>query len=78
MSAQSDHSLEFLLAFDGRRHLFESGYWVKFEIKRAEPTGNGRKACAIHSRCTIRMAGGWSGSTMPMAFPPAPDGSSAR
>lgn len=38
MSAQSDHSLEFLLAFDGRRHLFEGGYWVKFEIKRAEPT----------------------------------------
>ena len=38
MSARSDHSLEFLLAFDGRRHLFEGGYWVKFEIKRAEPT----------------------------------------
>lgn len=35
MSDQSpDHGLEFLLAFDGRIHHLEEGYWLKFEIKR--------------------------------------------
>jgi hypothetical protein len=29
-----DHGLEFLLAFDGRIHLLEKGYWLKFEVKR--------------------------------------------
>ncbi len=31
-----DHTLEFLLAFDGRIHHFEGGYWIKFEIKCVE------------------------------------------
>ncbi len=34
----ADHTLEFLLAFDGRRHWYERGYCLKFEIKRIEPT----------------------------------------
>lgn len=29
-----DHTLEFLLAFDGRIHVLEQGYWLKFEVKR--------------------------------------------
>lgn len=29
-----DHGLEFLLAFDGRVHRLEDGYWLKFDIKR--------------------------------------------
>jgi len=33
-----DHTLEFLLAFDGRIHHLERGYWIKFEIKRVEAT----------------------------------------
>jgi len=33
-----DHTLEFLLNFDGRVHWYEGGYWVKFEIRRGEPT----------------------------------------
>jgi len=33
-----EHTLEFLLAFDGRVHWYPQGYWVKFEIKRVEPT----------------------------------------
>ena len=38
-SAISDeHALEFLLAFDGRVHHLEQGYWLKFEIKRSAPT----------------------------------------
>lgn len=30
----TDHGLEFLLAFDGRIHHLERGYWIKFEITR--------------------------------------------
>ena len=30
----SEYTLEFLLAFDGRIHHLEEGYWIKFEIKR--------------------------------------------
>jgi hypothetical protein len=33
----SEHTLEFLLAFDGRIHWLEQGYWLKFEIKRVDP-----------------------------------------
>lgn len=34
----SDHTLEFLLAFDGRAHYFEEDYWIEFEIGRVQPT----------------------------------------
>ncbi|MDN5850182.1 MAG: DUF6516 family protein [Nitrococcus sp.] len=33
-----EHTLEFLLAFDGRRHWYPSGYYVKFAIRRVPPT----------------------------------------
>jgi Family of unknown function (DUF6516) len=32
----SDYGLKFLLAFDGRIHHLEEGYWIKFEIKRVK------------------------------------------
>jgi hypothetical protein len=31
-----DHTLQFLLDFDGRVHHLEEGYWIKFEIKRVK------------------------------------------
>jgi hypothetical protein len=34
----SDHGLEFLLAFNGRIHHLERGYWLKFEIVRVAVT----------------------------------------
>jgi len=34
----SEYGLEFLLAFDGRIHHLEEGYWIKFEIERVEAT----------------------------------------
>ena len=34
-----DHGLEFLLAFDGRIHHLEEGYWLKFEIMRVAAAG---------------------------------------
>jgi hypothetical protein len=36
----SDPGLEFLLAFDGRIHHLERGYWLKFEIARVRVTTN--------------------------------------
>ena len=33
-----EHTLEFLLAFDGRIHRYARGYWVKFEFRRVDPT----------------------------------------
>lgn len=33
-----DHGLEFLLAFNGRIHHLEKGYWIKFEITRVQAT----------------------------------------
>lgn len=38
VSRRAEHTLEFLLAFDGRRHWYEDGYFAKFEIKRVQPT----------------------------------------
>ena len=35
--SDGDHTLEFLLAFDGRRHWLEQGYCLRFEIKRVKP-----------------------------------------
>ena len=34
----TDFGLEFLLAFDGRIHYLEKGYWLKFEISRVAAT----------------------------------------
>lgn len=36
----SDLGLEFLLAFDGRIHHLERGYWLKFDIARVDATPN--------------------------------------
>lgn len=37
-ATSNEHSLEFLLAFDGRVHVLSEGYWTKFEIKRVAKT----------------------------------------
>jgi hypothetical protein len=34
----AEYALEFLLAFDGRIHHLDGGYWIKFEIKRVKAT----------------------------------------
>lgn len=38
MIKSDEHTLEFLLAFNGRIHRYAQDYWVKFEIKRVEAT----------------------------------------
>lgn len=35
---KNEYTLEFLLAFDGRIHWLEEGYWLKFEVRRIEAT----------------------------------------
>ena len=34
----AEHTLEFLLAFNGRIHRYPGGYWLKFEIAKATPS----------------------------------------
>ena len=38
MRDPQEHTLEFLLAFDGRVHWYSEGYFAKFEIRRVGPT----------------------------------------
>ena len=38
MKISDEHTLEYLLAFHGRMHHLERGYWLKFEIMRVPPT----------------------------------------
>jgi hypothetical protein len=38
MEETPEHTLAFLLEFDGRVHWLEEGYWLKFEVRRVEPT----------------------------------------
>ena len=57
----SEHALEFLLDFDGRIHLLEKGYWLKFEIKRvlrteARPHGLSY-SFTLHAPDGVRLVG---------------------
>jgi hypothetical protein len=38
MDEPQEHTLEFLIAFDGHVHWYSQGYFTKFEIRRVEPT----------------------------------------
>lgn len=38
MNEPQEHTLEFLIAFDGHIHWYSQGYFTKFEIRRVEPT----------------------------------------
>lgn len=56
-----EHTLEFLLAFDGRRHWYEGGYHIRFLIKRvtaspARPHGL-RYSFTLHGPDNRRLIG---------------------
>jgi hypothetical protein len=57
----AEHTLEFLLDFDGRYHWYEGGYYLKFEMKRIAPTGlrpHGlRYSFTLHDRSGTRLIG---------------------
>lgn len=61
MYERQEHALEFLLAFDGRVHWLEGGYWLKFEIRRAEPTQERphglRYSFSFHDPTGLRLMG---------------------
>ena len=38
METSREDEIAYLLDFDGARYLFESGYWVKIEVRRTKPT----------------------------------------
>lgn len=58
---ENEHTLEFLLAFDGRIHHLEQGFWLKFEIRRVprstrRPHGL-RYSFTLHDRDGNRLIG---------------------
>lgn len=61
LAISDEHTLEFLLGFDGRIHHLEQGYWLKFEVKRAEPTPERphglRYSFTLHDRRGNRLVG---------------------
>jgi hypothetical protein len=61
MSEAPEHTLEFLLAFDGRRHVYPEGYHLRFEIRRVAPTSERphglRYSFTLHDRNGKRLLG---------------------
>lgn len=61
VAISDEHTLEFLLGFDGRIHHLEQGYWLKFEIRRTEPTTERphglRYAFTLHDPSGNRLVG---------------------
>jgi len=57
----TEHTLEFLLAFDGRTHWYEDGYHVRFEIRRvgrtAERPHGLRYSLTLHDPDGARLIG---------------------
>ena len=57
----SDHTLEFLLAFDGRVHHLEKCYWIKFPVKKVEATKTRPHGFSysftLHARDGTRLVG---------------------
>lgn len=58
---ERESGIEFLLAFDGRIHHLEEGYWIKFEIKRVKPTRKRRHGLSysftLHAPDGTRLVG---------------------
>jgi hypothetical protein len=61
VSEAPEHTLEFLLAFDGRRHVYPEGYHLRFEIRRVAPTSERphglRYSFTLHDRNGKRLLG---------------------
>ena len=59
--SDSEHTLEFLLAFDGRLHWYADGYFAKFEIRRTTPSPERphglRYSLTLHAPSGIRLIG---------------------
>jgi hypothetical protein len=78
----AEYGLEFLLAFDGRIHHLEEGYWLKFEIKRIEASKERPHGLAysftLHAPDGTRLLGIDNAHSVPARgsrFKPAPQAS---
>ena len=62
-----EHTLEFLLDSDGRRHWYEGGYFAKFAIRRVKATKDKPHGLRYSfAACAGRhLAGGRSGTSLP-------------
>ncbi len=73
MGEGQEHTLEFLLSFDGHVNWYAEGYFTKFEIKRVEPSPSRphglRYALTLHAPEGVRLMG------FDNAHPVAPAGS---
>lgn len=56
MKPPSEHTLEFLLAFDGHRHWYRGAYFTKYEIRRVE--ANPRKPHGLKYSFTLHAPDG--------------------
>lgn len=61
MKEAPEHTLEFLLAFDGQRHWYEGVYYTKFEIRRVRATSERphglRYSFTLHDPQGMRLVG---------------------
>ena len=57
MTVAKDHVLDFLLDFNGREHVFEGGYYVKFEIRQVAPSE--QMPHGIRYSFTMHEPSGW-------------------
>lgn len=57
----AEHTLEFLLDFNGHIHWYAGGYWVKFEIRRVDATAERphglRYSFTLHGPDNRRLVG---------------------
>ena len=68
MTEPRDPILDVLLGLDGQVLVVdpEGGHWVRFVVTRVPIRRRSRTASTTRSRCTDRMASGWSDSIMPI------------
>jgi hypothetical protein len=68
--SSGEHTLEFLLAFDGRVHRYAGGYWLKFEIRRVDATPSRphglRYSFTLHGPDSTRLVGFDNAHAVPM------------
>lgn len=61
MVSRDEHTLSYLLAFDGRIHHLEKGYWLKFEIVETKATKERphglRYSFTLHDSSGMRLVG---------------------
>jgi hypothetical protein len=71
MSGGNEHTLEFLLAFDGRTHWLDQGYRLKFEIRRGAATDERphglRYSLTLHDPEGQRLVGFDNAHSVPLA-----------